>query len=201
MNTANNVLSAHGTTIFSVMSALAAEHGAINLGQGFPDEDGPEDVRQAAAEATRDGPNQYPPLMGLPELRRAVADHDRRFYGLKLDWRRQVMVTSGATEAIASCLLGLLNPGDEAVLFEPLYDSYLPLVELAGARARLVRLEPPEWTLSEPALAAAIGDRTRVIVVNSPMNPSGKLFSLFELEMIAETMRRHDIVVVCDEVY
>lgn len=198
---ANQVLAGHGTTIFAVMSSLAATHGAINLGQGFPDEDGPEDVRRVAAEATRDGPNQYPSMMGVDALRQAVAAHDNRFYGLNVDWQRETMVTSGASEALASCMLGLLNPGDEAILFEPLYDSYLPLVERAGAVARLVRLEPPDWRLNEAALAAAMNNRTRVVVLNSPMNPSGKVFTGEELEMIADWVRRKGLVAVCDEVY
>ena len=198
---ANRILADHGTTIFAVMSSLAATHGAINLGQGFPDEDGPEDVRRVAAEATRDGPNQYPSMMGVDALRQAVASHDNRFYGLDVDWQRETMVTSGASEALASCMLGLLNPGDEAILFEPLYDSYLPLVERAGATARLVRLEPPDWRLREADLAAAMNDRTRLVVLNSPMNPTGKVFTADELEMIADWVRRKGLVAVCDEVY
>ena len=137
---ANEVLSGYGTTVFEVMSRLAIEHGTINLGQGFPDGNGPEDVRRAAAQALEDRPNQYPPMMGVPELRQAVAAHAARFYGLEVDWEREVMVTSGATEALAAALFALLNPGDEAILFEPLYDSYLPIVRRAGATPRLVRL-------------------------------------------------------------
>ena len=143
MKPVNDVIGGLGTTIFTVMSALSVEHGAINLGQGFPDEDGPADVREAAARAAMDGPNQYPPMMGLPALRQAVAAHNQRFYGLDVDWRTQVLVTSGATEALTASLLALLRPGDEAVLIEPVYDSYLPIVQLAGAAARMVRLRPP----------------------------------------------------------
>jgi aspartate/methionine/tyrosine aminotransferase len=197
----NRGLSAYGTTIFEVMSRLAREHGAINLGQGFPDGNGPDDVRAAAARALEDRPNQYPPMLGLLELREAVAAHARRFYGLEVDGEREVMVTSGATEALAACLFGLLEPGDEAVLFEPLYDSYLPIVERAGAVGRRVRIEPPDWRLDREALAGAFSDRTKLIVVNSPMNPTGKVFSREELGAIAELVAAHDTFAVCDEVY
>ena len=198
---ANKVLSGLGTTVFEVMSRLAIEHGAINLGQGFPDRDGPEDVRRAAADAAVEGPNQYPPMMGLPELRQAVAEHSRRFYGLEVDWQNEVMVTSGATEALAACLFGLLEPGDEAVLIEPLYDSYLPIVRRAGATPKLVRLEPPDWRLDRAALAAAFSERTKLILLNSPMNPASKVFDADELGLIAELAVAHDAYAVCDEVY
>ena len=201
MKPANSVLSALGTTVFEVMSALAIEHGSINLGQGFPDEDGPADIRRAAAEAVEAGPNQYPPMMGLPELRQALAGHAKRFYGLDIDWRTETMVTSGATEALAACLFGLLEPGDEAVLLEPLYDSYLPIVRLAGATPRLVRLAPPDWALPREALAAAFSDRTKLILLNSPMNPASKVFDADELAFIAGLVARHDAIAVCDEVY
>ena len=201
MKPANSVLSGLGTTVFEVMSRLAIEHGAINLGQGFPDQDGPEDVRRAAAEAAIEGPNQYPPMMGLPELRQALAAHGQRFYGFEHDWQTEVMVTSGATEALASCLFGLLEPGDEAVLFEPLYDSYLPIVRRAGATPRLVRLEPPDWKIDAVSLAAAFSERTKLVLVNSPMNPASKVFSADELAAIAELTIAHDAYAVCDEVY
>jgi aspartate/methionine/tyrosine aminotransferase len=201
MKPANSVLSGYGTTVFEVMSRLAIEHGTINLGQGFPDGNGPEDVRRAAAEALEDRPNQYPPMMGVPELRQAVAEHNRRFYGLEVDWASEVMVTSGATEALAGCLFALLEPGDEAVVFEPLYDSYLPIVRRAGATPRLVRLEPPHWSVPPEALAEAFSERTKLVLLNSPMNPSGKVFKRDELEVIAELVARHDCYVVCDEVY
>jgi aspartate/methionine/tyrosine aminotransferase len=197
----NEVIGNLGTTIFTVMSALSVEHGAINLGQGFPDEDGPADVREAAARSAMDGPNQYPPMMGLPALRQAVAAHNKRFYGLDVDWQSQVLVTSGATEALTASLLALLRPGDEAVLIEPVYDSYLPIVALAGATARLVRLRPPEWSLPEAELRAAFGPKTKLLVMNSPMNPTGKVFSDAELELIAGLAREHDCYVICDEVY
>jgi hypothetical protein len=133
MKPLNSVLSRYGTTIFTVMSALASQHGAVNLGQGFPDDEGPESIRRCAAETVLQGPNQYPLMRGLAELRQAVAEHDRRFYGLDVDWQTKVLVTSGATEALADCFFGLLEPGDEVVLLEPLYDSYLPIIERAGA--------------------------------------------------------------------
>ncbi len=206
MKPVNDVIDGLGTTIFTVMSALSVEHGAINLGQGFPDEDGPADVREAAARAALDGPNQYPPMMGLPALRRAVAAHNKRFYGLEVDWESQVLVTSGATEALTASLLALLRPGDEAVLIEPVYDSYLPIVRLAGATARMVRLRPPEssvaeWSLPEAELRAAFGPKTKLLVMNSPMNPTGKVFSGAELALIASLATEHDAYVICDEVY
>lgn len=201
MKTVNSLLAATGTSIFSVMSALAAQHSSINLGQGFPDTDGPPDVLQAAAAALLDGRNQYAPMQGVPELRQAVAAHDARFYGLAVDPLTEVVVTSGATEAIAACLAALLDPGDEVVVFEPLYDTYLPVIRLLGAVPRLVRLSPPDWALPRAALAAAFGPRTKALLLNTPMNPTGKVFSAAELATIAELLVRHDCYAVCDEVY
>ncbi len=201
MKPANTLLSGIGTTIFTVMSALAVEHNSINLGQGFPDTEGPADVVQAAADALKDGRNQYPPMPGVPELRQAVAAANRRFYGLEVDWASEVVVTSGATEAITACLMAVLNPGDEVVLIEPLYDTYLPVVRLLGAVPRLVRLEPPDWTLPRDALADAFGPKTKAILLNSPMNPAGKVFTAEELGFIAELVLRHDAYAICDEVY
>ena len=201
MKPANQLLSAMGTTVFTVMSALATQHGAINLGQGFPDTDGPEDVLQAAADALRDGRNQYPPLTGVPELRQAVAHANARFYGLQVDPASEVVVTSGATEAITACLMALLNPGDEVVLIEPLYDTYLPVVRLLDAVPRLVRLQPPKWELPRAELAAAFGPKTKAILLNTPMNPTGKVFTAAELAFVAELVSRHDAYAVCDEVY
>jgi N-succinyldiaminopimelate aminotransferase len=201
VKSANTLLSGIGTTIFTVMSALAVEHGAINLGQGFPDTEGPADVVRAAADALRDGRNQYPPMPGVPELRQAVAAHDRRFYGLDVDWASQVVVTSGATEAITACLMAVLNPGDEVVLIEPLYDTYAPVVRLLGAVPRFVRLEPPDWDLPRGALADAFGPATKAILLNSPMNPCGKVFTADELGFVAELVLRHDAYAICDEVY
>jgi aspartate/methionine/tyrosine aminotransferase len=201
MKPANRVFGGLGTTVFEVMSGLAREHGAINLGQGFPDVDGPEDVRRAAAAATIEGPNQYPSMMGIPELREAVARHNERFYGLSVDWRTETMVTSGATEALAACLMGTLDAGDEVVLIEPLYDSYLPIVRLIGAVPRIVPVVPPDWGLPRDRLVAAFGARTKAVVVNSPMNPVGKVFDEDELALLADLVVRHDAVAICDEVY
>lgn len=201
MKPLNPTFSGLGTTIFTTMSALAAEHGAINLGQGFPDEDGPADILEAAATALRNGPNQYPPMAGLPALRQAVSAHDRRFYGLGYDWQSEVLVTSGATEALAACLTALLAPGDEVVLFEPLYDSYLPVIRQCGASARIVRLSPPDWRVPEADLAAAFTPATKLVLINSPMNPTGKLFGGGELERIAALVKAHNAYVLCDEVY
>jgi aspartate/methionine/tyrosine aminotransferase len=198
---ANELLTATGTTIFTIMSALAVQHGAINLGQGFPDTDGPADVIEAAAAALRDGRNQYPPLTGVPELRQAVAAANRRFYGLEIDPDGGVVVTSGATEAITACLMALVNPGDEVVLIEPLYDTYLPVVKFLGGVPKLVRLDPPDWALPREALAAAFGKRTKLLLLNSPMNPCGKVFSRAELAFIADLLVAHDAYAVCDEVY
>ena len=201
MKPGNAILSSYGTTIFEVMSLLAREHQAVNLGQGAPDDRGPDDVRAVAAAALEEHSNQYPPLMGLPELRRAVAEHDRRFYRLELDWEREVMVTSGATEALAASLLGLLEPGDEAVVFEPLYDSYAPIIRRGGATPVPVRLRPPDWAIPEAELRAAFSERTKLVVLNSPLNPAGKVFDRGELETLAALVLEHDCYVVCDEVY
>ena len=201
MKATNSLYAGLGTTIFEVMSRLAIEHGAINLGQGFPDVDGPEDVRRIAAETAIAGPNQYPPMMGLPDLRQAVADANRRFYGLDIDPASQVMVTSGATEALADCFLALIEPGDEVVVFEPLYDCYLPMIRRAGGVPKLIRLMPPEWRLEREALAAAFSDKTKFVLLNNPLNPAGKVFTADELAMIAEFVLAHDAYAVCDEVY
>ena len=201
MKTANSQLASLGTTIFTVMSALATEHRSINLGQGFPDTEGPDDIVQAAADALKDARNQYPPMPGLPELRQAVADANRRFYGLDVDWATEVTVTSGATEAITASLMAVLDPGDEVVLIEPLYDTYIPVVRMLGAIPRIVRLAPPHWDLPRAELAAAFGPRTKAILFNSPMNPCGKVFSPEELRFIASLVERHDAYAICDEVY
>jgi aspartate/methionine/tyrosine aminotransferase len=189
------------TTIFEVMSMLAREHGAINLGQGFPDTDGPEAVRRVAATALLEDSNQYPPMLGLPELRQAVAAANQRFHGIAVDWKTEILVTSGATEALSDCMAALLTPGDEVVLFEPLYDCYLPLVRRAGGVPKLVRLSPPEWKLDLAALEAAFSPRTKAVLLNNPMNPAAKVFSAAELEAIAALVVRHDAIAICDEVY
>ena len=201
MKSGNATLSGYGTTIFEAMSALAREHAAVNLGQGFPDDRGRLDLRRAAADYVVDGHNQYPPMMGLAALRQAVAAHDRRFYGLEVDWQTEVLVTSGATEALLDCFLGLLEFGDEVVLLEPAYDTYAPVIRRLGAIPRAVRLVPPAWTLPREELAAAFSRRTKLLVLNSPMNPSGKVFTRDELEFLAELVQRHDTYAMCDEVY
>jgi len=197
----NSILSGFGTTVFEVMSRLAKEHDTINLGQGFPDEEGPAAMLDALADATRRFPNQYPPMMGVPELRHAVAAHDRRFYGIEADWQSEVMVCSGATEALAASILALVEPGDDVVLFEPLYDSYLPMVKRAGANPRLVRLEPPDWRIPWDELEAAFSDKTKCILFNTPMNPTGKVFDEEELTRLGDLLQRYDCYAICDEVY
>ncbi|WP_215754019.1 aminotransferase [Acetobacter sp. P5B1] len=197
----NRQIAALPTTIFTVMSELARAHDAINLGQGFPDTEGPQDMVQAAADALLDGRNQYAPLTGLPELRRAVADSNARFQGLEIDAESEVVVTSGATEALAASLMALIEPGDEVVLIEPLYDTYLPMVRQLGGVPKLVRLEEPGWTLPREALTAAFSARTKAILLNTPMNPTGKVFTTEELDFIAGLLIQHDAYAVCDEVY
>ena len=197
----NARLQGFGTTIFATMSALAVETGSINLGQGFPDTDGPPELLDAAAAAIRDGHNQYPPGRGIPELRRAVADHQRRFHGLRYDPDREVLVTAGATEAIAAALLSLCEVGDEVVTFEPYYDSYAAGIAMAGAQRRVVTLRPPDWSFDHQRLVDAITPRTRLILLNSPHNPTGKVFGPAELELIAALCNEHDLVAVTDEVY
>jgi N-succinyldiaminopimelate aminotransferase len=194
-------LQGFGTSIFAEVTALAVRHGAVNLGQGFPDFDGPEFVKDAAIAALRAGRNQYSPMSGTPELRRAVAEHQRRFYGLDYDPDAEVTVHSGATEAIHSTLQALLDPGDEVVLFEPFYDSYPACIALAGAQARVVTLRAPRFEYDPVELEGAISERTRAILVNTPNNPSGKVFTRSELDHVAELCRKHDLLAITDEVY
>jgi len=189
------------TTIFNEMSVLAARTGAINLGQGFPDTDGPAEVAEAAVAAIRAGHNQYPPGAGLPALRQAVADHQRRWYGLEHDPDTEVVITMGATEAIAAAVLGLCEPGDEVVTLEPYYDSYAATIAMAGARRRVVTLRAPDFTLDSDALAAAVGPQARLILLNSPHNPTGRVLSAGELEAVARVCVERDLVAVTDEVY
>src|SRR3954467_700074 len=188
-------------SVFEVMSRLAREHAAVNLGQGFPDDPGSEDVRRKAAEAVVDGWNQYPPMMGLPELRAAVAAHYRHWQNLDLDPDAEVMVTSGATEALAGALMALVEPGDEVVLFEPMYDAYLPLVRRAGGVPRFVTLQPPEFRLTEEALARAFSPKTKVALFNNPLNPTATIFSDADLQLLADFCIRFDAVALCDEVW
>lgn len=201
MRGANSYLGSIGTTIFTVMSALANEHKSINLGQGFPDTEGPRDVVKAAADALMDGRNQYPPMPGVAELRQAVAAANKRFYNLDVDWMREVTVTSGATEAITASLMAVLDPGDECVLIEPLYDTYVPVVRMLGAIPRIVRMAPPNWDLPRDALAAAFGPKTKAILFNTPMNPTGKVFDTDDLIFLADLIERWDCYAICDEVY
>ncbi|MGN6761035.1 MAG: aminotransferase class I/II-fold pyridoxal phosphate-dependent enzyme [Leifsonia sp.] len=188
-------------TIFAEMSALAVRTGAINLGQGFPDEDGPAEVLEAAVAAIRDGANQYPPGTGIPQLRQAVAEHQRRFYGLEVDPDREVLITAGATEAIAATLLALLEAGDEVVTFEPYYDEYGAIISLAGGVHRTVPLEPPGFLPDLDRLRETVTDRTRVILVNTPHNPTGSVLDRATLTAIVELAERHDAVIVTDSVY
>lgn len=197
----NPVYSALPTTIFEKMSAIARETGAINLGQGFPDAPGPEDIRRAAADAVMNGYNQYPPMLGIPELRRALADHYCRHHNIDLDWQTEVVVTSGATEAIAAAILSLVSEGDEVVMIQPLYDAYMPMVRRAGGIPRLIRLEPPHWTIDATALDAVIGPKTRLLIFNNPANPTGKMYDRAALELLAERCVRHDVTAICDEVW
>ncbi|MFP3464876.1 aminotransferase class I/II-fold pyridoxal phosphate-dependent enzyme [Leifsonia sp. SIMBA_070] len=198
------LLGADGTvrpTIFAEMSALATRTGAINVGQGFPDEDGPAEVLEAAVAAIRGGENQYPPGLGIPDLRLAVAEHQRRFYRLEVDPDREVLVTAGATEAIAATLLALLEPGDEVVTFEPYYDEYGAVIALAGGVHRTVPLEPPVFRPDLDRLRDTVTDRTRIILINTPHNPTGAVLDRETLELVVELADRHDAVIVTDSVY
>ena len=191
-------LSGFGISIFTEMSALAIETGAINLGQGFPDEDGPAAVLEAAQAAMRNGHNQYAPLPGVPALRAAIAEHQQRFYGLEPE---DVQVTMGATEAITAAILGLVEPDQEVLAFDPSYDSYGAAAKMTGARLVPVPLHPPEWRFDPDELRAAITPKTRAILVNSPHNPTGRVLSRTELDTIADVVKEHDLIAITDEVY
>jgi N-succinyldiaminopimelate aminotransferase len=198
----NRRLAGMGTTIFAEMSALATETGAVNLGQGFPDTDGPREVAQAAADAVLSGRgNQYPPGPGIPELRQAIAAHQKRWYGIDCDPAREVLVTAGATEAVAAALLALVEPGDEVIALEPYYDSYAACIAMAGGVRVPVTLRPPQFRLDVAALRAAVTPRTRLILLNTPHNPTGAVLTRAELDAVAELARRHDLLVITDEVY
>jgi len=188
-------------SIFAEMSALAIRTGALNLGQGFPDEDGPAEVREAARQAIADGVNQYPPGRGMPVLREAIARHQQRFYGYTIDPETEVLVTAGATEALAATILALVEPGDEVVTFEPFYDAYGALIALGGGIHRTVPLRAPDFQPDLDALRAAVTDRTRLIIVNDPHNPTGTVLPHETLTLIVELAHRHDALIVTDEVY
>ena len=190
-----------GTTIFAEMSALAVRTGAVNLGQGFPDTDGPIEVADAAVAALRAGINQYPPGPGQPDLRLAVSEHQQRFYGITLDPDTEIVITTGATEAIAASLLGLVDPGDEVIALEPFYDSYAAGIQLAGGVRVPVTLRAPDFRLDLERLRAAVTPRTRMILLNSPHNPTGAVLTRDELTAIAAVAVEHDLIVVSDEVY
>ena len=188
------------TSVFERMSLAAAKYGAVNLGQGFPDFGWPEEILDAAARALKEQSNQYAPSRGLPELREAIAGHYRRHQGLALD-PAHVCVTSGATEALAACILATVQPGDEVIVFTPAYDCYAPTIRRAGGVVREVALQPPEWRIDKGALEAAIGPKTRAIIFNNPHNPAGRLFDAEELQVLASAAIEHDLIVISDEVW
>jgi N-succinyldiaminopimelate aminotransferase len=190
-----------GTTIFSEINVLARQHNAVNLGQGAPDFDSPPEVIAEAVKALQSGLNQYAPGIGLPQIREAVAAHAARFYGQQIDPATQVLITSGATEAMFAAILGLTDPGDEVIVFQPVYDSYVPNMTMAGVTPRYVQLYAPDWTFDPDELAAAFNDKTRAIIINTPNNPTGKVYSREELTTIAALCQQHDVIAITDEVY
>ena len=198
----NARLQGFGATIFAEMSALAVKTDSVNLGQGFPDKDGPSEVIEAATSAIQNGlGNQYPPGIGVPELRQAISDHQQRFYGLSYDPDSEILVTAGASEALAAAVLALCETGDEVVTFEPWYDIYGANIAMAGATKKVVTLRPPHYAFEESEFLAALSPKTRLILLNSPHNPTGKVFSRQELEFIAKVAVERDLLVVTDEVY
>jgi L-glutamine---4-(methylsulfanyl)-2-oxobutanoate aminotransferase len=197
----SSALRPFGETIFTEISRLAMQHHAVNLGQGFPNFDGPEFVKRAAIEAINAGHGQYARMFGIPDLNRAIAERFNADTGLSVDPEREVTVTSGCTEAIAAALLGLVNPGDEVILFEPYYDSYRASVAMAGAMPRFVTLRPPDFAVTESALRNIFTEKTRAILINTPQNPTGKVFQRAELELIASLCKEHDVIALSDEVY
>jgi len=199
----NATFSSLPTTIFEAMSKLAVQHQSVNLGQGFPDPDmeGPPRMIDFVHQSMETYPNQYPALAGVPELRQAIAAHSARQCGIDVDWATQTLITLGATEALASSFLGLLNAGDEVVVFSPLYDSYIPMIRRAGASPIVVALRPPDWSINFDELEAAFSSKTKLVVVNTPHNPTGKVFSREELETIAQLIDRHNAYALLDEVY
>lgn len=190
-----------GTSVFTEMSRLAAEHGAVNLGQGFPDFAGPDFVKEAAVRAIRADLNQYAVSHGAPRLRQAIAATWQRQYGRTVEPEAEITVASGATELLLDAMLGLVNPGDEVILFEPCYDSYAPDVVMAGGIPRYITLMPPDWRFDRQALADLFTPRTKLLLVNTPHNPTGKMFTREELRFIGDLCRRHDVLILTDEVY
>lgn len=201
MKTSSQRVDGLGTTIFAEMSALAARTEAVNLGQGFPDTDGPATIIEAAVEAMRNGHNQYAPGIGIPALRQAIAEHQRTWYGLELDPDREIAVTTGATEAIATALLGLIDPGDEVIVLEPYYDSYVACIQMAGGIRKPVTLRAPDFRLPLDELRSAVSPRTTTILLNSPHNPTGTVLSVDELSAVATLAIEHDLNIISDEVY
>jgi aspartate/methionine/tyrosine aminotransferase len=197
----NRVFADLPVTIFEAMSQLARDNNAINLGQGFPDDPGPEDIRRAAADAVLNGYNQYPSMMGLPELRQAIASHYAHWHKLDLDPMAEVMVTSGGTEALTSAILSVVEPGDEVICFQPVYDSYLPIIRQAGGIPKLLRLEPPHWRLSEEMLRSAFTAKTKAVLFNNPLNPAAVVYPREDLELLARYCQEFDAVAICDEVW
>lgn len=199
--TAATRLGGFGTSVFTEMSALAAQHEAINLGQGFPDFAGPDFVKEAAVEAIRSDLNQYAPSHGLPRLRQAIADDWQRQHGIDIDADGEITVTSGATEALLSTLLALVDAGDEVLFFEPFYDSYVPQTVFAGGIPRVVQLNPPDWSFDPEELRAAFNEKTKLFLLNTPHNPTGKVFTYDELTFIADLCKEHDVIILADDVY
>ena len=197
----NAIYSSLPTTIFEEMSGLARDLGAINLGQGFPDDPGPDAIRAKAADAILNGYNQYPPMAGLPELRQAVAGHYQRTQGLDLDAISEVTITSGATEALAAAFFALIEPGDEVIVFQPLYDAYLPLIRRAGGVPKFVSLQPPHWRFDRAMLEAAFSDSTKLVVLNNPNNPAGVVLPHEDLALLARLCVAHGVIAICDEVW
>ncbi|MCK7473775.1 MAG: aminotransferase [Rhodopseudomonas palustris] len=197
----NKVFAGLPVTVFEAMSQLARDNGAINLGQGFPDDPGPEDIRRVAADAVMNGNNQYPSMMGIPELRQAIASHYHHWHGVDLDPMAEVMVTSGATEALTASILAVVEPGDEVIVFQPVYDSYLPIIRQAGGIPKLVRLEPPHWRLTEDALRAVFSPKTKAVIFNNPLNPAAVVYPREDLELLARFCQEFDAIAICDEVW
>ena len=197
----NKIFADLPNTIFDVMSQAARDLNAINLGQGFPDDPGPLDIREKAADAVLNGYNQYPSMMGIPELRQAIATHYGHWHGVTLDPMSEVMVTSGATEALTGSILGLVEPRDEVLVFQPMYDSYVPIIRLAGGTPKFLRLEPPHWRLPEEAIRKAITPKTRYVILNNPLNPAAVVYPREDLEMLARICQEFDLIAICDEVW